>query len=147
MPAVNRLRQTDKKGNPLTLTWIVQHQPESADQRFMEVIGYALRLQQLLERDADRVEVAVDALPENVHSAYCLAQCGGRSPQRLREEPVLLNEDERGEVGDQHRKMRFAEDVAAAGHEPLRLEDVNRWETGPTLVLEKQVFEEGVDRS
>ena len=43
--------------------------------------------------------------------------------------------------------MRFAEDVAAAGHEPLRLEDVNRWETGPTLVLEKQVFEEGVDRS
>ena len=67
----------------------------------MEVVRYTLGLEELLERDANCVEVTIDSLTENVDPAYRLAESRGCTSQSLREKPILLYEDERGEVRDQ----------------------------------------------
>ena len=97
-----------------------------------------------LERQPDGIEVAVDALPEHAHAADGPAERGARRAERLAQEPVLLDEHERGEIRDEEREVRLPEHVAPARLQALRLEHVRGRHTRAALVAEQEVLKERV---
>ena len=90
----------------------------------MKVVRDVLRFKQPLKRQANCIQIAIYALPENADSAHRPTKTRRRSSQRLREAPILLDEDECREVRHEQGKVGFSEDISTAGLEPLRLEDV-----------------------